>query len=213
MKLGAIQKAGGFSLIVGAALLTVYAIAFPVFLPESTGARRDMAAIVLSPNWLWITLVVFCGVILTMLGYAAVYTRLYSNAGLAGLLGFLAIEIAYLLQACKVTWELCLYPVIAAHAGAAPLLRDQLLKNATQVVIFRSVASLFILAGIVLFCLTLIRSREFPKIAGVLIFLGALTYAIGPSFSLLIAIAGIFTVGIGSLVLGWNLIGKSGGAS
>ena len=197
---------GGVSLILGSALLTIYAIVFPVLLPGATDAHRDMAAIALSPNWLWIALVAFLGVVLTIFGYAAVYSRLYSKSGLTGLLGFLFIEIAYLLQACKVTWEVFLYPVIAAHEGAAPLLRDELLRHSQHVVIFRSVADFFIIVGIVLFCFTLIRTREFPKIAGAFIFLGALTYALGPVFSLLIAIAGIFTVSIGSLILGLNLI-------
>lgn len=206
MKLGSLQKIGGISLILGSSLLTIYAIAFPVLLPSSTSAQRDMAAIALSPNWQWITLVAFHGVILTMFGYAAVYTRLYSKSGVIGLLGFLFLEIAYLLQACKVTWEAFLFPVIASHEGAAPLLRDQLLKHSQHVIVFRTVASLFILMGIVLFCFTLIRSREFPKSAGALIFLGAVTYAVGPAFSTLVAIAGIFTVSIGSLILGWKLM-------
>jgi len=213
MKLGSLQKLGGFSLILGSTLLTVYAIAFPVFLPDIKMVQGDFTVIVLNPNWQWIALVAFFGVILTMAGYAAVYSRLYSKSGLVGLLGFLFLEIAYLLQACKVTWEAFLYPVIASNAGAATLLRDQLLKHSQPVLVFRSVASGCILVGIVLFCFTLIRAREFPKIAGALIFLGALTYAVGPAVSLLVAIAGIFTVSIGSLILGASLIRNQNGLS
>ena len=196
---------GGTALILGSLLLTVYSIAFPALLPASEAAH-DITKLVLNPHWLWIPPVAFLGVTLMMFGFAAVYSRLYAGAGLVGLLGFIFIEIAYLLQACKVTWEICLYPAIAANAGASALLRDELLKHSPQVTVFRMVAGIAILLGIVLFCSALLRSRAFPRVAGLLIFLGAFIYALGPVLTLMIAIAGIFTLSMGCLVLGVSLM-------
>jgi hypothetical protein len=66
-------------------------------------------------------------------------------------------------------------------------------------------ASITILLGIVLFCYTLYRSSEYPKSAAVLIFVGALVYALGPMISIFVSVAGIFTLAIGCLLIGIRL--------
>ena len=202
MNISMIQKLGGCALIAGALMMAVYSIGFPLLLPvaEATG---NFTKLVQNPHWQWLAGMAFGGVVLMMSGFAAVYSRICGEAGVVGLLGFVFLEAAYMLQACKVTWELCLYPVIADNAGAAPLLRDQLLKQSAPVGLFRLVATVAIGLGIALFCTALVRSRTFPRLAGVLIFAGALVYALHPT--LLLAIAGIFTLSVGCLVLGLAL--------
>lgn len=199
------EKTGGLSLIIGSFLLTIYAALFPILLPLGNGSY-DFVNVVLSPAWVPLAIVSFIGVILMMIGFYAVYTRIRINSGLVGAVGFLFVEAAYLLQACKVTWELFLYPVIARHSESAFLLREAIIKQDPTVFIFRLAASVTILIGIVLFCLALYRSREYPRVASVLIFVGALVYAVGPLFSVFISVAGIFTLSIGCLLIGLKLI-------
>jgi hypothetical protein len=148
----------------------------------------------------------FLGVMLMMSGFGAVYTRLCSQAGWTGLVGFVFVELAYLLQACKVTWELFLYPVIAQNEAAVVLFRAQILRQSVPVVAFRAGASLTILVGIVLFCLALVRSRAFPRSGGLLVFVGALIYAAGPRINVLFGVSGIFVFALGCLVLGLRLM-------
>ena len=200
-----LEKLGGVALILGAVLLTLYAIAYPLLLPVG-GGSPDYAQVVLSPHWVWIAIMAFAGVLLMLIGFAAVYSRLRATAGWTGLLGFLFIEAAYLLQACKVTWEIFLYPIIAAHPESAFLLRDRIIWHDAAVSVFRLTASGTIFIGIVLFCLALIRSDEFPKAGAVLVFAGALVYGLGPMFSVFVAIAGIIALSIGCLLLGMRLI-------
>jgi len=203
MKLTTIQKLGGISLILGSILFTVYSIFFPLLLPISE-IQRDFTILVKNPNWMWLALVAIFGIILMIFGFMAVYSRLYTEAGIIGFLGFIFIELAYILQACKVTWEICLDPIIALHETAAALLRDGIMQHYFHVVAFKNVSSAAILLGIILFCLALIRSKEFPKIAGIFTFAGAFIYALGPV--LLVRIAGIFILSIGCLILGMVLI-------
>ena len=200
-----VETSGGISLIIGSLLLTMYAVAFPLLLPVK-GNSIDMALVVLNPNWRWITTVAFVGVLLMMAGFATVYSRLLAGSGVTGLLGFIFIEAAYFLQACKVTWEIFLYPVIASNPGSAFLLRDGIIKHDPMVIAFRTGSSIIIFLGIVLFCLALVRSKTSPKIAAFLIFAGALVYALGPLLSVMVAIAGIFTLSIGCLILGLKLV-------
>jgi hypothetical protein len=124
---------------------------------------------------------------------------------LDGGIRFFFIEAAYFLQACKVSWELFLYPVIARDPASAFLLRNTVIKHDAAVAMFRGLSSVAILLGIVLFCYTLYRSREYPKVAAWLIFGGALVYAFGPLLSIFISVAGIFTLSIGCLLLGIHL--------
>lgn len=204
MNLLSLEKVGGISLILGSLLLAAYSALFPVLLPVGNGSY-DYVQMVLNSNWVRLAIVAFTGVILMLIGFYAVYSRIRASAGLVGAVGFLFIEAAYLLQACKVTWELFLYPIIASHAESAFLLRDLIIKHDPGVAVFRLGASLTIFLGIVLFCYTLYRSREYPKVAAVLIFVGALVYALGPMISIFVSVAGIFTLAVGCLLIGIRL--------
>lgn len=199
-----IEKVGGVSLIVGSLLLTFYSALFPALLPIGNGAF-DYAEVVRNPNWIRLALMAGAGVLLMLVGFYAVYSRMRAKAGLAGAIGFLFVEAAYLLQACKVTWEIFLYPIIAEHTETAFLLRDAVIKHDPAVVIFRVAASATIFIGIVLFCYTLYRSDEYPKAAAILVFIGALVYALGPMISVFVSVAGIFTLSIGCLLIGLRL--------
>jgi len=199
-----LEKVGGASLILGSLLLAAYSALFPALLPVSNGTN-DYVQMVMNPNWVRLAIVAFAGVLLMLIGFYAVYLRMRSSTGLVGAIGFLFIEAAYLLQACKVTWELFLYPVIAAHPESAFLLRDLVIKHDPAVGIFRLMASVTILLGIVLFCYTLYRSTEYPKSAAVLIFAGAVVYALGSAISIFVSVAGIFTLALGCLLIGLRL--------
>jgi hypothetical protein len=201
MQLATLQRWGGIAIIAGSVLLSVYAVVFPLLLPIPGGVY-DLSVLSVHPNWIGIATLSWLGIFLMLFGFAAVYSRLYHEAGRLGLAGFIFIEIAYVLQACKVSWELFLYPVIGANSSAAVLFREGLLRHDPMFLVFRILASGTILLGIVLFCWTLVRSRGFPRSAGVLIFVGALVYAFGPLLGVYVAIAGIITFALGCLQLG-----------
>ena len=202
MQLSTLQRLAGSALIAGSVLLAVYAIAFPALLPLDRMAT-DFADGVLNPHWLWLASIAFAGVLLMMAGFAGIYSRLYATAGCTDLVGFIALQLAYLLQACKVTWEIFLYPVIAAHPTGIALLRDGILKHSEPFGLFRLGATATILVGTLLFCFTLIRAREFPKSGGIVLLTGALLY--GLHLNTPSAIAGILIHSLGCLILGLRL--------
>lgn len=207
MKPATIQKLAAAALLLGSVLLALYAIAFPALLPMDR-IRTDFAQIVLAPHWQWLAGVALAGVLLMTAGFAGLYTRLCAAAGWTGLLGFIFLELAYILQACKVTWELFLYPLIARHPAAVTLLRDGLLRQSELVAAFRTAATFTIFAGTLLFCFTLVRSREFPRSGGIVLFGGALLY--GTHLSTPSAIAGIIVHSIGCLILAQRLARPQG---
>jgi len=205
MNLIQLQKLGGASLIIGSVLMLMYSILFPLLLPLSE-MYSDYTLVVLNPNWMWLSVVVFTGITLMIFGFIAVYSRFYVESGIVGLLGFIFVEIAYILQECKVTWEIFLWPVIASHRESMFLLKDFIIKNSALVTAFRVIASITIFLGIVLFCVALIRSNSFPKLGSIFIFVGAFMYGLGPILSVLVVMAGIFILSTGCSIIGMTLI-------
>ena len=93
-----LEKTGGVSLILGSLLLVAYSALFPALLPVGNGTY-DYVQMVMNPNWVRLAIIAFVGVILMLIGFYAAYSRIRSDAGLVGAIGFLFIEAAYLLQA------------------------------------------------------------------------------------------------------------------
>ena len=196
--------------MLGSILLLIYSILFPLLLPVHE-MGHDLTTVILNPNWIWIAVVAFAGIILMVFGFTAVYSKLYAESGLVGLLGFIFVVIAYILQACQVSWEIFLYPVISSNQASTFLFRDFIIQHNSLVGVFRGIAGSTIFIGIILFCIALVRSRSFPKLAGILIFIGAFLYGLGPLVSVLLAIAGIFILSLGCSILGLNLMKKRAG--
>jgi hypothetical protein len=134
-----------------------------------------------------------------------VFSRIRATAGLTGTIGFLLTKIAFVLQACVLTWELLLDPIIAANAGSAFLLRERIIANDPGMVIFRWGAVLSIFLSTMLFGLAVYRSKAFPSSALVLIIIGAVAYATGPMISIIVAVAGVIALSAGCILIGAKL--------
>ena len=208
MKLSTIQRWGGVSIIIGSILFTCWAVFRTTLLPLHERGQ-DISIIILNPNWIWISSLALPGTILMIFGFTAVYSRMYSSSGILGFIGYVFIVLAYLFQAAQITWEIFLFPVIASHGQSVALFRDKILMVSPYVRLYSTMAEATIFSGVILFCLTLLKNREFPKIAGILIFCGAIIYAIGPMITVYVAIAGVVILSIGCFVLGRRLFSAS----
>jgi len=205
MKYSTIQRLGGIAIILGSVLFTAWAICWTTLLPVHERAR-DVSLMILHPYWIWIASLSFPGIVLMIFGYTAVYSRLYNKAGISGFIGYIFIMLAYIFQAAKVTWEIFVYPIIVSYAPSISLFRDKILLEHPQFILFRWMASVTILIGVILFCITLIKSRDFPKSAGILILFGAVIYAVGPMINIYLAIAGVLILSIGCLIVGYTML-------
>jgi len=205
MKYSTIQRLGGIAIILGSVLFTAWAIFWTMLLPVHERAR-DISLMILNPHWIWIASLAFPGIVLMVFGYTAVYSRLYNKSGILGFIGYVFIILAYIFQAAKVTWEIFVYPIIVSYAPSIPLFKDKILLEHPQFILFRLLASLTIFIGVILFCITLIKSREFPKSAGILILCGAVIYAVGPMINIYLAIAGVLILSIGCFILGYKML-------
>lgn len=205
MKYSTMQRIGGIAIILGSLLFTAWAICWATLLP-SHDQVRDVSIIILSPHWIWIASLTFPGIILMIFGYTAVYSRIYNKTGIPGLLGYIFIILAYIFQAAKVTWEIFLYPIIVSYGPSVSLFKDGIILHHPHYALFRLLASITIFLGVILFCIALIRSREFPKSAGILILCGAIVYAVGPMVNIYLAILGVLILSIGCFILGYKML-------
>jgi len=202
-----LQKSGAITLLAGAVLLAIYNIAFFTLLPFADG-KLDRIGAVLSPHWRWISLASFLGVLFMIAGFFTAYMKIRHVSGTTGLLGIIFVELAYLIQACKISWELFLYRPIAQNPLANTLIKDGILFQDAGVKGFKIFGSLIIFAGLIFFCTALYKSRTFSKISIVSIFVGALVYGLGPIFGSYYALWGILVFCGGSFILGLDLLTK-----
>jgi hypothetical protein len=197
------SRIGAVSLIFGSLLLAVYALLFAVLLPLGAPYHQ----LVVNPSWRPLAFTALTGVLLLLGGFYAAYERMKPTAGAIGAIGFASVTVAYIFQACRLTWELCIDPVIASHSESVFLLRDMVIFSNPVVAAFRLVSLATIFVGTVLFSMTLYRSRVYPKAAAIFTGVGALVYGIGPMVSVLVAIAGIVTFAIGCCLIGMRHVG------
>ena len=198
------RNVGAISVIAGSLLLAAYAALFPLVLPIGRGGF-DYLQVVLSRWWMPLTATALIAVLLLAVGFDAVWSRLRLTTGSGGWIGFIFLKTALILQACKLTWELFLDPIIAAQPQAAFLLRDLVIFNDPAVVAFRLVSAVTIVVGVLLFGVALYQSGEFPRKALALIAIGAVVYATGAMVSVWVAIAGVVTLSVGCVLIGMRL--------
>lgn len=201
MRIPSDRRFGAVTVIGGALLLVLYAGLFPFVLPIDP-AEFDYVTIVASPWWRPLTGIATVGVILLLVGLDSVYSTFRSTAGIAAWLGFIALKVALVLQACRLTWELLHDPIIARQPAAQFLIRDAVVFNEPLVVAFRRIATAAIVVGVALFGTALYRSGVVPRLAVALIGIGAIGYTAGFLFSMYVAVAGTLTLGIGCLLMG-----------
>jgi hypothetical protein len=198
------RNVGAISVIAGSLLLAAYAALFPILLPIGRGTF-DYLQVVLSRWWMPLTATALIGVLLLAVGFDAVWSRLRPTAGSAGWIGFISLKTALILQACRLTWELFLDPIIAAQPQAAFLLRDSVIINDPAVVAFRLASAVTIVIGVLLFGIALYQSGAFSRKVLALVAIGSVVYAIGWTISVWVALAGVATLSVGCVLIGIRL--------
>ena len=198
------ERVAGTCVVFGAILLAAYGLLFVLLLPIGQGVF-DYPRLVVSPYWMPLAFVALVGVISILAGVDAIYARLPGSTGVVGAIGLLLTKVALVLQACMLTWELLLDPIIAGHPESVFLLRDRVLATSAAMRAFRWVVLLTIAVGAPLFGFAVFRSRQFPGRAVLLIVLGAVVYAFGPRISVFLAIGGVILFALGGALIGARL--------
>ncbi len=204
MKMSTLQKLGGFSIITGAILLAIWTICFSFILPVNE-RFRDYSLMILNPNWNWIILISFFGIIFLIFGFISAYARMYEKSGIIGLLGFIFLILAYIFQLAHITWELFIFPVLAGNSSTLFMMKENILNSTLQDKVFSLTGDVSILTGIVLFFISILKSRIFSMLSGMLFIIGAVLYAVGPFINIYIGIIGVIIFATGCMLIGLRM--------
>ncbi len=202
MKKENVLKTGGISLILAGIVFIVYVFLSQALLPLNL-AKTDFASLVLNKNWLFVSCFVFPGVLLSLFGIIALYSKIMEKSGIIGLIGFILVTLTFVLQISELTWEICLYPVIANYNPALPLFQDQLIIKSPLVVLFLSIFLISASSGNIFFGIGLIKSKTLTIWLGIIMIIGALFYSFGPLLWRPLASAGLLIYSIVFIYLGW----------
>ncbi|MDA3899086.1 MAG: hypothetical protein PF637_01060 [Spirochaetes bacterium] len=203
-----ISKTGAFSLFTGAIFLVIYSLMVGRMM-SIVNAAEDFCVVIKHSLWMPSTIIVFAGLLFLMLGFAVVYSQIAFRAGALGFIGIVVLEFAYLLQAAKVTWEIFIYPQLALDDATSFLIRDEVLWNSWSITVFIILSTVSILAGIIIFCISLYRSTFYTKLTSILLLVGAVLYGTGELIHMTVAITGILIFAAGCFMCGMTLLKKT----
>ncbi|HRX16956.1 MAG TPA: hypothetical protein P5123_11640 [Spirochaetota bacterium] len=202
-----IHKTGAFSLFGGSVLLVIYSILVSIMMKGFDGTG-DFCNVIRHDYWMVATATVFAGLVLLMLGFAVVYSRIASQSGALGFAGIVVFEFAYLLQAAKVTWEIFIYPQLAYNDNASFLISDRIIWNSMSIMVYLILSSVTLLLGIIIFCVSLYRSGYYTKLSSFMLLIGAVMYGAGELIHMTVAIVGIVIFAAGCFLCGMTLLRK-----
>lgn len=204
----------GFNLIgaylnIGAGvLLLVYWYAFALFMPYSQ-LTTTLALLVRNRNWVWINTLGVVGATAGALGQAGIYVAQVSEANVLVSIGFYVAVTGTVLLIGTMLWETVLWPILLKHDEALLSFQGPIYQSKVFLPFFIAAGVIYSL-GYILVGIGIIQTGVFPRLAGILIAIGAPTFGLGPMFGRLQAFVrsiGVTLLSIGLMIVGINLFG------
>lgn len=171
---------GGYLNLVAALLLFIYWYAYALFLPYSK-LTTTLSILVNNRNWVWINALGVAGALAGLLGQAAILVIQAPRPVWYSTVGFYVAVTGTALLVGTMLWETVLWPIL--HTADRSLLDFQgpIYSN-------RAFLGFFIASGLVFGCgyilvgIGISQSRVLPPASGILLALGAPTFALGALF-------------------------------
>jgi hypothetical protein len=165
----------------------------------------------LRPTWVLAHVLYLVGSVLALIGTPAMYARQAHRAGTFGLIAFVLAMLAGMAGADSFAFEAFGAPVLAANQITAPLVAPGGVLGLGPLGAAGGASGI----GVLLFGITTLRARVFPRAAGILPIVGTAIGAAGVVFfpqvnhalphPLWPVAVGTYLIFIGSAVAGWSL--------
>ena len=197
-----LYRLSGGTLIVGSLLIFLNSILGAILFPGHSSTHAQ----VLSAPWLLVTLLVLVGSLLFVIGLPSMYLRQAGRAGVLGLIGFILLFLAILLQgAAFSSVQIVILPFLAQKA---PQLMAGLPVSAFLLLL---ISGLMQMIGAILLGIATMRASVFPRWAGILLLASGilLVLTIPPLPSLLsniIEVASFITLAVAFISCGYTLM-------
>jgi hypothetical protein len=159
MSARALYRLSGGALIIGSVLILISSVLNAVLFPGHETSRQQLLGL----PWLLVTLITLSGSLLFVIGLPGMYLRAAGRAGVLGLVGFILLFFALLLQgAAFSTMQLVVLPWLAQQAPQ--LIGGDSAPPALLLLLISS--GLMQIVGAVLLGVAAMRAQVFPRWAG-----------------------------------------------
>lgn len=164
-----LYRLSGGTLIVGSLLIAISSIVGAILFPGHSSTQEQ----VLSSTWTLVTLITLIGSLLFVIGLPGVYLRQAGRAGVLGLVGFILLFFAILLEGA--TFSSIQATILPFLAQKAP---QFLAGNSLPVGVFLLliVSGLMQMIGSILLGIATMRAHVFPRWAGILLIVSGIIF-------------------------------------
>ncbi len=176
---GFVSISGFLNVIAGIALF-VYWYAFALFLPYRN-LSTTLSILVKNRNWSWINSLGVFGALTGLLGQAGIYVFQMANTNWYASAGFYIASAGTTLLIGTMLWETVLWPIFVQHEEALLDFQGPIYTSRTFFPFF-IVAGLIYAVGYVLVGIGIQLAGVLPGTAGLLLAIGAPTFALGALF-------------------------------
>lgn len=198
---------GGYLNLIAGITLIVYWYAFAIFMPYGQ-LSTTIAILVKNRNWSWINALGVMGALTGLLGQAAIYVAQLNVANLISSIGFYVAVAGTTLLIGTMLWETVLWPILLKQDETLLSFSGPIYQSKVVLPFFIAAGLIYSL-GYVLVGIGIVQSGVLPRMAGILIAVGAPIFGLGPMFGKLqayIRSVGVTVMSIGLIWLGFKLL-------
>lgn len=174
-------KISGFFNLAGGIGLLVWWILMPVFLPVGD-ATANFESLILDSNWLSINIIGLIATIFLTLGFPGFYLNNYEKYNKSGLIGVILATTGLILFTGIQYYETILWPAVARVKPELLQLDGVLVNGDIRVMTGLIVSGAFLGIGYILFGISALKMKAYPKIPVWFLIIGAPVFGNGISF-------------------------------
>lgn len=206
MRIDGIVRIEGILSIMGAAGLLVWWFLMPVFLPVADSSD-NFQNLIIDNNWVPINTIGLIAALLVTLGFPGFYLKDYVRFNKLGFYGLIISSIGLILFTSIQYYETLLWPAAAEFYPDLLQVKGALVSGDTRVVAGLITSGVFLGIGYILFGISAIQTKSYPKIPIWFLIVGAPVFGNGIVFP--IRTVGLLVFCIGTIWLSiWILKDK-----
>jgi hypothetical protein len=171
---------GGYLNLIAGITLIVYWYAFAIFMPYRQ-LSTTLAILVNNRNWTWINALGAFGALMGLLGQAGIYVAQSASMNTYASIGFYVATTGTTLLIGTMLWETILWPILTKENEALLSFQGPIYQSKVYFPFF-IVAGLIYSMGYILVGIGIVQVGVLPRIAGILVAMGAPTFGLGSLF-------------------------------
>lgn len=205
MKPQSIIRILGVLSFTGSIGLLIWWFLFPAFLPVSDAAD-NFQNMILDNNWIAMNLIGLISALLLCMGFPGFYLRYHQKLNVSGFIGLILACTGLILFICIQYYETIIWPAAARIYPELVQTRGALVSGNSTVVAGLIVSGVILGAGYILFCISALRKKVFPKIPVWFLLVGAPVFGNGIVFP--VRTIGLLLFSAGTIWLVLNITNK-----